>query len=41
MQTVQVDKVHGYAFCPLEQYKLVWVFELVQPFKIDCAICAG
>ena len=33
--------MHSYAFCPLEQYKLVCACELVQPVKIDCAICAG
>ena len=41
MQTVQENKVHSYAFCPLEQYRLVCAFEVVQPVKIDCAICAG
>ena len=41
MQTVQENKVHSYAFCPLEQCKLVSAFEVVQPVKIDCAICAG
>ena len=41
MQTVQENKVHSYAFCPLEQCKLVCAFGVVQPVKIDCAICAG
>ena len=33
--------MHSYAFCPIEQYKLAGAFELVQPVKIDCAICEG
>ena len=29
-----------YAFFPVEPFELVWPFKLLQPNKIDCAICA-